>query len=104
VTVTVTLRNTDGPVGSRVSFVMLSRQAAAATEAWPQQWLPVHGFTKVHDVAAGGAATVVLTITARDLSRWDAAAHAFAVCPGVFELRLRDAEPPSDPLTLTVTP
>jgi beta-glucosidase len=101
-TLTVTIRNTAGPAGARVVYAMLKRQGAAPQEAWAHSWLPVHGFAKVHHVAAGSSAATTLTLTARDLSRWDEASHRFTVRPGVFELRLRDAEDAA-PITLTVT-
>jgi beta-glucosidase len=100
VTLAVTLRNAGGPSGSRITWVMLTRRAADPAEAWPRQWLPVHGFAKLHRVAHGASATATLTITARDLSRWDEAAHAFKVHLGTFGLQARDG---SAPITLTVT-
>ena len=105
VTLEVTLRNTAGPTGSRVGYAMLSRRNADAdpAEAWPRQWLPVHGFAKAHGVAAGGTAVLALAITARDVSRWDAAAAAFQIRAGAFEIRLRDAAAGAPPVILTVT-
>ncbi len=100
ITVAVTIHNVDGPMGSRVSYVMLRRIAADPAEAWPRQWLPVHGFAKVHGVKAGGSAAAVLVITARDLSRWDAASQRFTVRQGRYELRVRDA---AHELQLTVS-
>jgi hypothetical protein len=100
VTITVTIHNVDGPAGSRVSYVMLRRIEADPTEAWPRQWLPVHGFAKVHGVQSGASATAVLVITARDLSRWDAESQQFKVRQGAYELKVRDAE---QPIKLTVT-
>ena len=100
VTVDVTLRCDSGPSGSRIAWIMLTRRAADPAEAWPRQWLPVHGFAKLHRVAPGGSATATLTITARDLSRWDEATHGFKVHPGTFGLQARDA---AAPITLTVT-
>lgn len=100
ITIAVTIHNLGGPVGSRVSYVMLRRVAADPAEAWPRQWLPVHGFAKVHGVTASGSAAAALVITARDLSRWDAASQRFTVRPGRYELQVRDA---AHALELTVT-
>ena len=91
ITITVTIQNSAGPAGSRVSYAMLRRIAADPSEAWPRQWLPVHGFAKVHGVKPSGSATAVLVITARDLARWDGAARRFTVRRGRYELHVRDA-------------
>jgi hypothetical protein len=100
VTVAVTVRNDNGPVGSRVSYVMLSRQGAAPSDGWPRQWLPTRGFAKLHAIQEHESATAELTITARDLSRWDESAHRFTVRAGTYVLKLRDGAATS---TLMVT-
>ena len=90
VTITVSVRNHGGPAGSRVSYAMLSRQGAAPSEGWPRQWLPTRGFAKLHDISEHESATAELTITARDLSRWDESLHRFTVRAGQYEVKLRD--------------
>lgn len=92
VTIAVTLANTGTVAGSRVVMALLSRVDAAAAEAWPVEWLPQAGFTKAHGVAAQAAVELQLTVGARDLSRWDATAHAFIVQRGAFNVTLRDGD------------
>jgi hypothetical protein len=82
---------------------MLQRVAGSAGEQWPTQWLPAQGYAKVHDVDAGGAATAVLTINARDVSRWDEKRHAFVIRPGNFSVHVRDAGSSAKPGVLQIT-
>lgn len=104
VSVSVSLRNSGTLAGSRVVIAALSRVDAPAAEAWPVQWLPRAGFAKAHGVAAQAVVDVHLTITARDLSRWDAAAHAFVVQPGAFNVSLLRDGGAAPAVVLTVTP
>ncbi len=91
VTLSLTLTNTGSVrVGSRVAYALLSRQGAAPGEDWPVTWLPQEGFAKAHGVPPGGSVALALVLGARDFSRWDAAAHAFAVRPGAFGVAVRD--------------
>jgi beta-glucosidase len=92
VTLSLTLTNTGSKrVGSRVAYALLSRQGAEAPgEDWPVTWLPQEGFAKAHGVPPGGSVALALVLGARDFSRWDAAAHAFAVRPGAFGVAVRD--------------
>jgi hypothetical protein len=82
---------------------MLQREARAVEEQWPVQWLPARGYAKVHDVDTAGEATVVLTITARDVSRWDERKHAFLIQPGNFSVHVRDADSSVKPGVLHIT-
>jgi len=102
VSVLVTVRNTGEVAGSRVSFFLLTRSAPDPAEQWPGEWLPRAGFTKLHGVEPGAAATATLFVAARDLARWDATAHAFTVRPGTYTLAARDGAPGAK-ATLVVT-
>ena len=102
ITVSVSISIASGPSGSRASWVMISRHDPDPVEAWPRQWLPIHGFAKVHGVVPGGSVIAKLTITARDLSRWDEGAHRFQVHSGTYLLHVRDAMAESTPITVTV--
>ena len=94
VTVTVRVANTGARAGDYAVIAFLARaDAPPAAEAWPAQWLPRGGFAKLHGVAAGAAAEATLALTARDFSRWDAAARAFVVRPGAYAVTLRDGAP-----------
>lgn len=101
--ISITIKNTAGPVGSRASWIMLRRCAPKQDEEWPNSWLPVHGFAKVHDVTPGSSASLTLNITARDLSRWDQDSRRFTVRPGAYELTARDVKPTALPMKLVVT-
>ena len=101
VTATVTLRNTGGPVGSRVVYILLRREDPEPSEGWPHQWLPKRGFAKLHAVKAHETATAEITVDARDVSRWDEATHRFTVRAGKYTVGLRDG--PVVATTLTVT-
>ena len=93
VSLSVTLRNVGSTrAGSRVAYALLSRAGAAPPpgEEWPYTWLPQAGFGKAHGVPPGGSAQLALVLGARDFSRWDGAAGAFAVRPGAFAVALRD--------------
>jgi beta-glucosidase len=97
VTVAVTVRNTGARAGDYAVVAFLSRaDVPPPAEEWPTQWLPRGGFSKVHGVAAGGAARATLTLTARDFARWDVAAHAFVVRPGAFAVTLRGGGAPAN--------
>jgi beta-D-xylosidase 4 len=90
--VSVTLRvvNAGARAGDYAAVAFLARSdAPPAVEAWPNAWLPFDGFRKLHDVAPGASADVTLTLGARDFARWDAAAHAFAVRAGAYEVTAR---------------
>jgi len=101
VTLTVSVANTGGLYsGSRVVYAMASRVNAVTSEEWPVEWLPRAGFAKVHGVAPGGVALVNLTLTARDLSRFDESLGSFTVRPGGFMLALRDG-PSAIPIPVT---
>jgi beta-glucosidase len=102
VTVTVTVRNTGDVAGARVAFVLLTRSAADPAEQWPSEWLPRAGFAKLHNVEPGAAASATLVVGARDLARWDTAAHAFTVRAGSYSLAARDADA-GEAATLVVT-
>lgn len=103
VTVTVAVTNTGALAGARVAFVLLSRVGADPAEQWPAAWLPRAGFAKLHGVAPGAVARATLSVGARDVARWDAAAHAFTVRAGTYSLAARDAAPGAE-ATLVVTP
>ena len=90
VTLTVRVLNAGPLAGSRVSYAFMRRRDAPAVEEWPLQWLPRAGFTKLHGVEPGASAIATLVVTARDVSRWDAAAHAFTVRPGTYDITVRD--------------
>ena len=91
VSITLSVRNVGTHVGSRVAYATLSRaDSPPGAEEWPFQWLPRAGFAKVYDVPPDGCASVVLTLSARDLSRWDAGAHAYTVRAGTYALAVRD--------------
>lgn len=102
ISVVVTVRNTGPRAGDYAVISFLSRtDAPPPAEEWPTQWLARGGFAKVHDVAAGGEARVTLWLTARDVSRWDVAAHAFVVRLGAYAVTLREGGAPA---ALVVTP
>ena len=104
VTVVVTVRNTGLVAGTRVSYFLLSLPGADPTLLWPVNWLARNGFTKLHDISPGESAEAVLSITARDLSRWSSSAKMFVVEPGTFSLIARDsAEGAVSMLTVTST-
>ena len=91
VTMLLRIGNTGGEyTGSRVVYVFLSRVNPVEEEEWPVQWLPVHGFTKVHDVVPGDSREVTLTLTARDFSRWKNDRASFVVQPGDYSISVRD--------------
>ncbi len=104
VTVLVTVRNTGAVAGARVAFVQLSRVGADPAEQWPSAWLPRAGFAKLHAVEPGASATATLVVTARDLARWDSAAHRFDVRAGTYSLASRDGAPGGEEASLVVTP
>jgi beta-glucosidase len=101
VTLTVSVLNQAGPAGSRVSYAFLIRADAPVAEQWPMQWLPVNGFSKVHEVAPGTTTTAVLSISARDLSRWNEASKDYSVKTGQYSINIRDCDDP--PVVLHVT-
>jgi beta-glucosidase len=91
VTVIVTVRNTGLARGTRVSYFLLSLPGADPSMLWPVNWLARNGFTKLHDIGPGESAEAVLSISARDLSRWSSSAKMFVVEPGTFSLTARDS-------------
>lgn len=91
VTVIVTVRNTGLVRGTRVSYFLLSLPGADPSMLWPVNWLARNGFSKLHDIGPGESAEAVLSISARDLSRWSASAKMFVVEPGTFSLTARDS-------------
>ena len=101
VTVAVRVRNTGGPPGSRVSYILLSRLGALPSEGWPAQWLPTRGFAKLRAIKESMTMTAELTIDGRDLSRWDEAAHRFTVRAGRYSIQLRDGSAAAATLTIT---
>lgn len=103
VTVQVEVSNTGGPMGSRVTYILLSRENAVAEEEWPAQWLPVQGFAKVHGVNASTSMKIDLKIGATDVSRWNQHQSEFQVAPGTYSVRVRD-DIRSQSQTLTITP
>eukprot|EP00035_Acanthoeca_spectabilis_P030404 m.9258 g.9258 ORF g.9258 m.9258 type:complete len:894 (-) comp4158_c0_seq1:2302-4983(-) len=103
VTVQVEVSNTGGPMGSRVTYILLSRENAVAEEEWPAQWLPVQGFAKVHGVNASTSMKIDVKIGATDVSRWNQHQSEFQVAPGTYSVRVRD-DIRSQSQTLTITP
>jgi len=81
VEVTVRVRNTGARRGRDVVQVYARRPQSAIDR--PVRWLA--GFAAV-EADPGAEATVVLTVGARAFSHWDAAAHRWAVEPGMFVL------------------
>jgi len=71
---------------------------------WPVNWLARKGFTKLHNIGPGESAEAILTISARDLSRWISSTKAFVVQTGNFSLIARDAlDGESSSLIVTAT-
>jgi beta-glucosidase-like glycosyl hydrolase len=104
VTVIVTIRNTGLVIGTRVSYIFLSLPEADPSMHWPVNWLARKGFTKLHNIGPGESAEAILTISARDLSRWIFSTKAFVVQTGNFSLIARDAlDGESSSLIVTAT-
>lgn len=81
-TVTFDLKNTGGVAGAEVSQVYLVFPDTAGEPP-----LQLKGFKKVM-LQPGQSTTVSITLTSRDLSIWDGAAHDFAVVKGEFGVKV----------------
>jgi len=82
VIVSCTVTNTGSRAGREVPQLYLSFPAAADEPPWV-----LRGFDSV-ELAAGAASPVSFTLTQRDISTWDAGAHAWAPARGDFKVRV----------------
>ncbi len=82
VRVSFTITNTGARAGREVPQLYVNFPAAAAEPPWV-----LRGFSSV-ELAAGASAPVALELAPRDLSVWDAAAHAWARARGDFRVRV----------------
>lgn len=91
VTVGVTVMNGGGAAGRRVVLLYIARVGYGPDDGWPNQWLAQEGIDKTQTLAYNEGVDYPVHITARDVSRWDSAANAWAIVPGNYSLAVRDA-------------
>jgi beta-glucosidase len=102
-TVTVDVKNTGARAGSEVVQLYVGYPDTAVSDGWGRPVKELKAFARAEDVAPGATRTVTLTVKARELAYWDAAAGAMKVEKMPHALRVGPSSDAADPNMLSST-